>query len=84
MGGECGREDGLMDRIGVGVLKSLVYGDMVEEVLEDKGRMESRGCLLWVRVVVYLVLEMMLFLDDGYEEVMSKLVDGMRFLWYWD
>jgi hypothetical protein len=33
---------------------------------------------------VYFVLAMTLFFDDAYEEVMRKLVDGLRFLRSWD
>jgi hypothetical protein len=39
--------------------------------------------LLPARVVVYFVLAMCLFYQDGYEEVMRKLVSGLRFLKTW-
>ncbi|BBY56931.1 hypothetical protein MSAR_00670 [Mycolicibacterium sarraceniae] len=35
-------------------------------------------------MVAYFVLAMTLFFDDAYEEVMRKLVDGLRFLRSWD
>lgn len=83
-GGEHGREDRLTDRIGLGVLTRLVHRDLVDEVLADTGRTERRRRLLPARVVVYFVLAMTLFFDDAYEEVMRKLVDGLRFLRSWD
>jgi hypothetical protein len=77
-GGERGRDDELTDRIGLGVLTRLVHRDLVDEVLADTGRTERRRRLLPARVVVYFVLAMTLFFDDAYEEVMRKLVDGLR------
>lgn len=83
-GGEPVRGDRLTDRIGLGVLTRLVHRDLVDEVLADTGRTERRRRLLPARVVVYFVLAMTLFFDDAYEEVMRKLVDGLRFLRSWD
>lgn len=83
-GGEIGRSDRLTERIGLGVLTRLVYRDLVDEVLAETGRTERRRRLLPARVVVYFVLAMTLFFDDAYEEVMRKLVDGLRFLRSWD
>lgn len=79
-GGECGRSDQLTDRIGLGVLTRLVHRDLVDEVLADTGKVERRRRLLPARVVVYFVLAVTPFFDDAYEEVMRKLVDGLRFL----
>jgi Insertion element 4 transposase N-terminal/Transposase DDE domain len=83
-GGEHGRSNRLTDRIGLGVLTRLVHRDLVDEVLTETGRTERRRRLLPARVVVYFVLAMTLFFDDAYEEVMRKLVDGLRFLRSWD
>jgi Insertion element 4 transposase N-terminal len=74
----------LTDRIGLGVLTRLVHRDLVDEVLVDTGRTERRRRLLPARVVVYFVLAMTLFFDDAYEEVMRKLVEGLRFVRSWD
>lgn len=82
--GEHGRTDRLTDRIGLGVLTRLVHRDLVDEVLLETGKTERRRRLLPARVVVYFVLAMTLFFDDAYEEVMRKLVDGLRFLRSWD
>jgi hypothetical protein len=81
---EIGRQNRLTDRIGLGVLTQLVHRDLVDEVLVDTGKTERRRRLLPSRVVVYFVLAMTLFFDDAYEEVMRKLVDGLRFLRSWD
>ena len=82
--GEHGPTDRLTDRIGLGVLTRLVHRDLVDEVLADTGRTERRRRVLPARVVVYFVLAMTLFFDDAYEEVMRKLVQGLRFLRSWD
>jgi hypothetical protein len=68
------------DGIGIGVLTRLVDRDLVDEVLAETGRREKRSRLLPARVVVYYVLALCLFCEDGYEEVMRKLVNGLRFL----
>lgn len=83
-GGECSRAARLTDRIGLGVLTRLVHRDLVDDVLAETGRTERRRRLLPARVVVYFVLAMTLFFDDAYEEVMRKLVEGLRFLRSWD
>jgi len=69
----------LTDRIGLGVLTRLVHRDLVDEVLAQTDRTERRRRLLPARVVVYFVLAMTLFFDDAYEEVMRKLIEGLRF-----
>ncbi|WP_190094934.1 IS4 family transposase, partial [Streptomyces melanogenes] len=56
---------------------------LVDEVVDRAGRREQRVRLLPARVVVYFVLAMCLFFGDGYEEVMRKLVGGLRFLGVW-
>lgn len=71
------------DGIGIGVLTRLFDRDLVDEVIAETGRREKRSRLLPARVVVYYVLAMCLFFDDGYEEVMRKLVNGLRFLGTW-
>lgn len=83
-GAESSQPDRLTDRIGLGVLTRLVHRDLVDEVLAQTRRTERRRRLLPARVVVYFVLAMTLFFDDAYEEVMRKLVDGLRFLRSWD
>ncbi|MCE7001989.1 transposase domain-containing protein [Kibdelosporangium philippinense] len=71
------------DGISIGVLTRLLDRDLVDEVLADTGRREKRTRLLPARVVVYWVLALCLFFEDSYEEVMRKLVNGLRFLGTW-
>lgn len=71
------------DGIGIGVLTRLMDRDLVDEVLAETGRRERRSRLLPARVVVYYVLALCLFYEDGYEEVMRKLVNGLRFVGTW-
>jgi len=55
----------------------------VDEVLNATGKNERRVRLLPARVVVYYVLALTLFYGDAYEEVLQKLVNGLRFLRSW-
>jgi Insertion element 4 transposase N-terminal/Transposase DDE domain len=71
------------DGISIGVLTRVFDRDLVDEVLAETGRREKRVRLLPARVVVYYVLALCLFFGDGYEEVMRKLVNGLRFLGTW-
>ena len=68
------------DGISIGVLTRIFHRDVVDEVLTATGRIEQRSRLLPARVVVYFVLALCLFFEDAYEEVMRKLVNGLRFL----
>jgi hypothetical protein len=82
------RDDGpstvsLTDRIGIGVLTRLVPRELVDEVVAAAGRREKRKRLLPARVVVYFVMGLTLFYGDSYEEVMCKLVQGLRWLGIW-
>lgn len=73
----------MTDHIGIGVLTRLVDRDLVDEVLAETGKREQRVRLLPARVVVYYVMALCLFFGDSYEEVMRKLVDGLRTLGSW-
>lgn len=73
----------LTDRIGLGVLTRLLPRELVEEVVISVGRKEQRNNKLPARVVVYFVLAMTLFHGESYEEVMRKLVDGLRYMGTW-
>jgi hypothetical protein len=75
--------DRLTDRVGLGVLTRVVPRDLVDEVVEQTGRQQQRSRLLPARLVVYYVLALTLFYGDAYEEVMRKLVNGLRFLCLW-
>jgi hypothetical protein len=73
----------LTDRIEIGVLTRLLPRDLVDEVIAETGRREQRRRLLPARVVVYYVLALCLFFDEGYEEVMRRLAGGLRFMSSW-
>jgi hypothetical protein len=73
----------LTDRISVGVLTRLFPRDLVDEVIAQTGRREKRSRLLPAHVVVYFVLGLALFFGEAYEEVMRRLVGGLRFLRNW-
>lgn len=75
--------DRLTDRIGLGVLTQLLNRDLVDEVLASTGKVEQRKRLLPARVVVYYVCALTLFFDDAYEEVLRKLINGLRFVRSW-
>lgn len=61
----------------------MIPRDLVDEVLNATGKNERRVRLLPARVVVYYVLALTLFYGDAYEEVLQKLVNGLRFLRSW-
>ena len=71
------------DGVSIGVLTRIFHRDLVDEVLAATGRVEQRSRLLPARVVVYYMLALCLFFEDSYEEVMRKLVNGLRFLGTW-
>jgi hypothetical protein len=68
----------LTDVVGIGVLTRLVTRELVDDVLVRTGTREERKRGLPARIVVYFVLAMALFSRDSYEEVMRKLVQGLR------
>lgn len=74
---------GLTDKISVGVLTRLFRRDLVDEVIAEAGAKEKRSRSLPAHVVVYYVLALALFFGEGYEEVMRRLVSGLRFLKNW-
>ncbi|MFE6518895.1 transposase domain-containing protein [Streptomyces sp. NPDC057748] len=57
----------LSDRVAVGVLTQAFPRSLVDEVLEETGRVQQRNRLLPARLVVYFVLAMCLFSGQGYE-----------------
>lgn len=73
----------LVERIGVGVLTRLVPRELVDEVVLASGRQEKRLRKLPARVVVYFVMALSLFHGESYEEVMRKLVQGLRWSRIW-
>jgi hypothetical protein len=82
--GSSGERVRLTDRISVGVLTRVVPRDLVEEVVGYTRRKEKRSRLLPAHVVVYYVLALALFFGEAYDEVMRRLVGGLRFLKNWE
>lgn len=74
--------DRLTDHVSLGVLTRIVPRYLVDEVINETGSREKRSRSLPARVVVYFVLALALF-NDGYEEVLRKLVNGLRFARVW-
>lgn len=72
----------LTDHVSLGALTKVVPRYVVDEVLAETGSVEKRSRLLPAHVVVYFVLALSLF-TDGYEEVIRKLVHGLRFARTW-
>lgn len=77
------RKNHLTDHISVGVLTRLFPRDLVDEVIAQAGRKEKRSRLLPAHVVVYYVLGLALYFGEAYEEVMRRLVGGLRFSRSW-
>ncbi|MFG2668632.1 IS4 family transposase [Streptomyces sp. NPDC048387] len=74
----------LSDRIAIGVLTRVFPPELVDEVIEQCGRVEQRRRLLPARVVVYFVLAMCLFSGQGYEEVARLLTQGLERARQWE
>ncbi|WP_276961824.1 MULTISPECIES: IS4 family transposase [Ferrimicrobium] len=73
----------LTDRIAIGVLTSTFPPGLIDEVLQRARRVEQRHRLLPARVVVYFILAMCLWADEGYEEVARLLVGGLKYMAHW-
>jgi hypothetical protein len=72
----------LTDHVSLGALTKIVPRYVVDEILAETKSVEKRSRLLPAHVVVYFVLALSLF-TDGYEEVIRKLVHGLRFARTW-
>jgi hypothetical protein len=72
-----------VDGISIGVLTRTFHRDLVDDVLQHTHRTGQRTRLLPGRVTVYFVLALCLFCEEAYEEVMRKLVGGLKFLGNW-
>lgn len=58
--------------------------DVVDETLLRTGRRQQRERLLPARLVVYYVIALAFFFGDAYEEVMRKMVGGLKFVAAWE
>lgn len=72
----------LVDHLSLGVLTKILPRFVVDEVLAESGRREQRSRLLPAHVVVYFTVALSIF-TDGYEEVLRKIVNGLRFARIW-
>lgn len=73
----------LTDHVSLGTLTRIIPRYVVDEVLDETRTCEKRTRSLPAHVVVYFVLALALF-TDGYEEVIRKLVNGLRFARTWN
>jgi Insertion element 4 transposase N-terminal len=53
-------------------------------VIAETRSKEKRDRLLPARLVVYYVIALALFFGEAYEEVMRKMVGGLRFVSAWE
>jgi hypothetical protein len=74
----------LSDHLSLGVIARVFPRDVVDEILIETGRREQRSRLLPARLVVYYVIALGLFFGEAYEEVMRKMVGGLRFVSAWE
>lgn len=74
----------LSDHLSLGVIARVYRRDLVDDVLMDTGRREKRSRLLPARLVVYYVIALGLFFGEAYEEVMRRMVGGLRFVKAWE
>jgi hypothetical protein len=73
----------LPDRVSVGVLAAVFPAALVDEVIEASGAREARYRSLPARLMVYYALALALFSQQGYEEVMRLLTQGLSWLSGW-
>jgi Insertion element 4 transposase N-terminal len=69
----------LSDYLSLGVIARIYPRDLVDQVLLETRSKEKRQRLLPARLVVYYVIALALFFGEAYEEVMRKMVGGLRF-----
>jgi hypothetical protein len=74
----------LSDYLSLGVVARVYRRDLVDDVLLETRRREKRTRLLPARLVVYYVIALALFFGEAYEEVMRKMVGGLRLVSAWE
>ena len=79
---DIGNPGKLTDHVSLGALIRIIPRFVVDEVLTETESREKRSRALPAHLVVYFVLGLALF-TDGYEEVIRKLVNGLRFARVW-
>jgi hypothetical protein len=68
------------DFISLGVLSERITGEAVRSCVEDSGRTETRRRSLPADVTALFVVAMSLYRDVSYEEIVSCLAQGFRWL----
>jgi len=68
----------------LGVISRIYPRDLVDEVIAETRSKEKRNRLLPARLVVYYVIALALFFGEAYEEVMRRMVGGLRFVAAWE
>ncbi len=71
----------LADEVSVDALEAAVPRATVEAVVADPGVAEQRRRKLPAELTVLLTVAMNLFTHDALEEVLRKLLRGLRFIW---
>ena len=74
----------LSDYLSLGVIARIYGRDLVDDVLLETRSKEKRQRLLPARLVVYYVIALALFFGEAYEEVMRKMVGGLRLVSAWE
>lgn len=74
----------LSDHLSLGVIARVYGRDLIDGVVARSGRREKRQRLLPARLVTYFVIALGLFFGDAYEEVMRKMVGGLKFVSAWE
>jgi Insertion element 4 transposase N-terminal len=74
----------LSEYLSLGVIARIYRRDLVDDVLLETRSKEKRQRLLPARLVVYYVIALALFFGEAYEEVMRKMVGGLRLVSAWE
>jgi len=74
----------LSDHLSLGVIARVYRRDQVDDAVSRTGRRERRSRLLPARLVVYYVIALGLFFGEAYQEVMRKMVGGLKFVAAWE
>jgi hypothetical protein len=74
----------LSDYLSLGVVARIYPRGLVDQVLLESRSTEKRQRLLPARLVVYYVIALALFFGEAYEEVMRKMVGGLRLVSAWE
>src|SRR3954464_4561740 len=71
----------LSDHISLGVMARAFPPDQVRRVLSDTGRGGERERYLPAQVMVYYAIALALYMGSSTREVLSCLLEGLRWLW---